>query len=492
MLRNRYFFVLPFYKFDSQPKLKLVKAMKVLLLTVLALLLSLNLAKCQSYDSGHRHNTDDPFSYFGSKTTYDAVSAKQDFTQPNCNPAQLWLLSRHGTRNPANAIIDKIAKLNEYKYKITENSSLSKDEIEAIHTWQLNLTQTDSNELNSQGVEDMSSLGLRLQQSYAEIFNEPYNSGNFEVLSSPKSRCVNSAYNFLKSAFNINITNIPIISGDDIKLNMSKFRSSRDEDDTIGGSNMDERYGYLEELRKFQHGEEMQRVLLGVSKTMGLNYTLSLDTVLVMYESCRYEKSWHVRSHPAWCAVFSQDDLDVLEYREDLHYYYSTGYGDSFNERLGCPVIKDLVAKFRYKSRTRLGPKGVFYFAHSSNILGAIVRLGFARDLWNLTSDNYDKLRGRQWRTSYLSPFASNLMVVLYECLDGYKVTFYVNGNPAVVEQYGCTLCPWQVISNMLDPIVSSPSCTFQETSRAVSAVIPKVIAVIVAPVIVLVRSLFL
>jgi len=35
------------------------------------------------------------------------------------------------------------------------------------------------------------------------------------------------------------------------------------------------------------------------------------DAVKTMYESCRYEKSRYINSHPAWCAVFSQEDLEV-------------------------------------------------------------------------------------------------------------------------------------------------------------------------------------
>jgi len=30
-----------------------------------------------------------------------------------------------------------------------------------------------------------------------------------------------------------------------------------------------------------------------------------------MYDSCRFERSINLNSHPAWCAVFSQKDLEV-------------------------------------------------------------------------------------------------------------------------------------------------------------------------------------
>jgi len=120
---------------------------------------------------------------------------------------------------------------------------------------------------------------------------------------------------------------------------------------------------------------------------------------------------------------------------------------------------------YRNKSQSQLGPKGVFYFGHSSNVFSAIVRLGFARDTTPLLSSNFNSMRGRKWKSSYLSPFASNLMAVLYDCHGEKKVTFFLNEVPMTVEKYGCTLCPWKLIENMFDPIVSSPSCTFDENN---------------------------
>jgi multiple inositol-polyphosphate phosphatase/2,3-bisphosphoglycerate 3-phosphatase len=123
---------------------------------------------------------------------------------------------------------------------------------------------------------------------------------------------------------------------------------------------------------------------------------------------------------------------------------------------------------FRQKSQGLPGPKGVFYFAHSSNVLSTIAGLGFANDSSRLLSSNYEEMQNRKWRSSYLDPFASNIIAALYECDGDHKVTFYVNEIPMVVEKYGCTLCPWEKIEKMFDPIVSSSSCSFyQSTSSA-------------------------
>jgi len=36
-----------------------------------------------------------------------------------------------------------------------------------------------------------------------------------------------------------------------------------------------------------------------------------LENVSLMLESCKYEKAWYIQSRPAWCAVFTQYDLEV-------------------------------------------------------------------------------------------------------------------------------------------------------------------------------------
>lgn len=38
----------------------------------------------------------------------------------------------------------------------------------------------------------------------------------------------------------------------------------------------------------------------------------------------------------------------IFEYLEDLKYYYDHGYGNQFGERMGCPIVKDLISNFKY------------------------------------------------------------------------------------------------------------------------------------------------
>lgn len=91
-------------------------------------------------------------------------------------------MSRHGTRHPAAKVIDKISKLTKYTSTITEKSTLCKEDIEAIKSWEFDLTKADGNMLNSRGVDDMRSLGLRLRTVYSDVFDEPYNPTTYKAI----------------------------------------------------------------------------------------------------------------------------------------------------------------------------------------------------------------------------------------------------------------------------------------------------------------------
>jgi len=73
-----------------------------------------------------------------------------------------------------------------------------------------------------------------------------------------------------------------------------------------------------------------------------------------MYDACRYQKAWSVTELSPWCAVFSKEELRILEYREDLDYYYKAGYGRDINTRLGCPLLHDMMRHFWYCNITSL------------------------------------------------------------------------------------------------------------------------------------------
>lgn len=108
--------------------------------------------------------------------------------------------------------------------------------------------------------------------------------------------------------------------------------------------------------------------------------------------------------------AFTPSQVKVLEYHEDLKYYYQNSYGTGLNTRLACSLVVDMLNHLESQAM----PKVAAYFTHSETIQLLLTALGAAKDNDALRADNYQQLMRRKWRSSEVSPFASNLAVIKY------------------------------------------------------------------------------
>jgi multiple inositol-polyphosphate phosphatase / 2,3-bisphosphoglycerate 3-phosphatase len=120
--------------------------------------------------------------------------------------------------------------------------------------------------------------------------------------------------------------------------------------------------------------------------------------------------AWYLKSGSPWCAAFTPNHVNVLEYLEDLKYFYSAGPGNELNKNIMCSAVQDLLKNLQSESN----PKAVAYFSHSVALQLFLTALGYAKNE-KLKADNYNANKYRKYRTSILSPFASNLAVIKYE-----------------------------------------------------------------------------
>lgn len=60
---------------------------------------------------------------------------------------------------------------------------------------------------------------------------------------------------------------------------------------------------------------------------LGISRQLTPDEVYSLYEVCRFYRSWSEKSQSPWCSIFTDSDLQVLEYKDDIRHYYRNGYG---------------------------------------------------------------------------------------------------------------------------------------------------------------------
>ena len=63
------------------------------------------------------------------------------------------------------------------------------------------------------------------------------------------------------------------------------------------------------------------------------------------YDLAEFPDVWdHVSP---WCAVFSEENLKILEFTDDLSYYYKDGYGYDINWQMTKPLVEELQLRFQ-------------------------------------------------------------------------------------------------------------------------------------------------
>ena len=59
----------------------------------------------------------------------------------------------------------------------------------------------------------------------------------------------------------------------------------------------------------------------------------------------RYEKAWFPSGVSLCCSVFTEEDLKLFEFQEDLEYYYNYGPAYKITSKMTQPIFTDLFAK---------------------------------------------------------------------------------------------------------------------------------------------------
>lgn len=173
----------------------------------------------------------------------------------------------------------------------------------------------------------------------------------------------------------------------------------------------------LDFVRKFINGPEMHEIVRYIKHRTQLDDITPEDAHL-MYTICAFETAWNKHKNVSpWCSLFNRNTLHYMEFAEDLEYYWIDGYGYDITYKQACPALIDM---FDHIDPYSMHSNATFYFTHSGTILKFLAHLGLYKDGEHLT--HLDANKPRQWRTSAIDAFSSNIAFILYECNDEPKV----------------------------------------------------------------------
>lgn len=162
---------------------------------------------------------------------------------------------------------------------------------------------------------------------------------------------------------------------------------------------------------KFQQTATFKKTVEEISTRLGFKYTLNSKQIDTIFDMCRYDQAWRLQDHSAWCAAFTPEHVRVLEYLEDLKYFYKSGPGSQINSNIMCAAVQDMLSTMKRDD----SPKVTAYFTHASAIQLFLTALGYGKNNEQLRADNYDQMKYRKFRTSDWSPFASNIAAIKYK-----------------------------------------------------------------------------
>ncbi|KAK9307432.1 hypothetical protein QLX08_002243 [Tetragonisca angustula] len=432
---------------------------------------------------------DDPYLYMATKTAYHFVADKTRFKDvPNCRAEQVWMFATHGTRCPSEAETIEMHKLTELQsqiinnHEVRSNGHMCNRDLENLKRWKPDeyLAIQRAEVLTPQGVEDMKLLAGRLQRNFPQLLHsssEHITAENYTFKTTDARE--GSVGWFIEGLFG-NREAVPV---DEVSTNdtlLSLYKTCNVWDDDRGNVS-------VEEVITFEEGPQFKNLVQNISRRLGFLYDISKEPILAMYDMCRYEKAWTVTKLSPWCAVFSKEELRVLEYREDLHYYYKAGYGREINAQLGCTLLQDMMNHFwkLEQNGDTNEPNGVFYFGDIISLQNLLTTLNINKDHAQLTAFNYKDMAKRKWRTSFISPFAANLVAVFYRCdvsSQPNKVMFYLAEKLVMLDGCDVGLCDWEYLKQRFNPVLKQCNLNVCWNENGVATLAANLVLLVLLP----------
>ena len=152
--------------------------------------------------------------------------------------------------------------------------------------------------------------------------------------SSLKSRCIQSGVSFLEGLFPGH-TSLPLIQLDNHLL---RFYDECDKWQVEVADN----FATQAEARALEEQEAWREMEGRVTSMAGVEMTS--DLVRLVWDICRFERSWtryqDPELYPVWCSLFTQPDLDIFQFSEDLKYYYDNGPVFNITNRMTQPLFE--------------------------------------------------------------------------------------------------------------------------------------------------------
>merc|ERR1712172_193142 len=207
--------------------------------------------------------------------------------------------------------------------------------------------------------------------------------------------------------------------------------------------------------RKFSQSQAWADMIEGVSQRIGVQVTPA--EARLAHKMCKYQLAWEPERYtdadyttaefPPWCNIFSNEDMALWEFENDLEAHYGAGPAFEITTMATHQLfseIYDLIDAHSFGGQ-RPNASAVFTFGHSGGIKPIINAFEIFREDWNLTAEDWGTdQQEHKWKISDIATFASNIGLILYSYSAGAVQKGMLTHNEHIIdEQPACgeTLC---------------------------------------------------
>ena len=210
---------------------------------------------------------------------------------------------------------------------------------ERLKLWKREVDPSDQKLLHVEGEKELLGMGERWHARLPQLFDD-YQESEFRFRATVKQRAKESGRFFASGLLGGDVQwEDPVLPHDPVirsyKL-CNKWKTT-----------VKKNPASFEERRKFEVSEPVEAVRRQMSEQLDLHPILTLEELDLLYVTCNFDLAW--RSGPSagpWCDLFTKEQLEVMEYREDLDYYWVDGPGYPVTAAQSCPLIKVFILFF--------------------------------------------------------------------------------------------------------------------------------------------------
>lgn len=357
---------------------------------------------------------------FATKSSYETNRGHHiDPTVSSCTPSKFWFLSRHGTRLPSKSDLENIFTYSENIHQGIVNNyeagrtSLCASDYTLIKNWKFdpNITIEIEQFLTVAGWNELQGIAQRYKAAFPSIFPTTYSPNDYFFRTTYKQRTLASLRGFADGLFGLNgFERVEFADVPDPDLLLRPYDNCPLYDEISEDSN---------EQDAFKEGPEYQEMLTQVSSKLGFSGSshLRATEIETLANICKYEQIWNINGTSPMCAAFSVANHQVLEYTEDLDYFYKAGYGHKSHRRLyenlSCHLMQNLLSFLQ--STAPNDHKARIFSTHSTMLQLILVTFSAFDDENPLTRHNFAQQTWRLWKSSLIAPKATNLVVIRFE-----------------------------------------------------------------------------